>query len=236
MAYGDSGVPFQEQQGDRLAHDIAAPDHHGVLAHQGDARMVQQAHDAGRGAGYEPSIAHHQPTHVFRVEPVHVLSRCDGVNDRFGGNVLRQRQLNQDAVHFTITVELRNQPEQVPFRDGRRQLMLYRSDARLVARFRLVAYVNLRSRVFADQNHGQTGMHVPRGKVANAHSQGCAELARKSRTVDDACFHEGSREKPSLWTISSALHYPEYDFTIRMIGTGGRLGHCAGRPRSRGLD
>src|ERR1019366_2246547 len=51
MADGDGGVLVQEQEGDRLAYDIAAADDDGAAPGDGNAAALQELENARRGAG-----------------------------------------------------------------------------------------------------------------------------------------------------------------------------------------
>jgi hypothetical protein len=66
-------------------------------------RMIQRR--AGRQRGKSAG----QPSGVVGMQPVDILGGIDGVNDGFGMQRFRQRQLHENAVHRRIAIELANQ-------------------------------------------------------------------------------------------------------------------------------
>ena len=102
------GIGFQQHQGDRLAHQNAAPHHHGLFASRINAPISQNFHHAGRGATAQTRLTPHQPPQIGRVQPIGILV---GVNFQQQGVAIqpvRQRQLHQNAIHVWIGVELMN--------------------------------------------------------------------------------------------------------------------------------
>ena len=63
-----------------------------------DAGLVEQLHAAVRRAGEERLLADEHPADVLRVEPVDVLGRVDRLDDGLLIDVVRQRELHEDAV------------------------------------------------------------------------------------------------------------------------------------------
>ena len=105
MGDGNRGIPVQKEFGNRLAHDIASADHHGFLARNLHARLVEQSDDALRGAGEDAGLVEPEARHILRMETVHILFGGDGSDNLLLVNVLRERQLHQDAVHLRVIVE-----------------------------------------------------------------------------------------------------------------------------------
>ncbi len=62
------------------------------------AGALQQGHDALGRAGAQHGHAQNQPADVVGVEAVHVLGGQDALDDRLLVDLIRQRQLDQDAV------------------------------------------------------------------------------------------------------------------------------------------
>src|SRR5215510_4980083 len=60
-----------------------------------------------------------------------------------------------------IFVELMHKREQFPFRNRRRQQMLEGSDADFLASLLLIAHVNMRSGIVADEHDSQAWGHSP---------------------------------------------------------------------------
>lgn len=94
-----------------------AADDHGVLALRGNAGTLQQLDDSVGRAGPDQRIALCEPSDVVGMEAVDVLCRIDRLDDRVRIDVIRQRQLDQDAIG-RVAVEVGDDREQ--FGLGRR--------------------------------------------------------------------------------------------------------------------
>ena len=144
---------------DRLADQVAAPDHDGARALQLDAGGVEQAHDAERRAraagrrARRPGGPGSAGAGRRRPWPDRRASRIAARVD-----VRRQRELDEDAVGVGARVQ-RAAPARSSscVRRGRRQLVRDRRDAALGAGLALVAHVGRRGGVVADQHGRQSG-------------------------------------------------------------------------------
>jgi hypothetical protein len=98
------------------------------------------------------------------VEAVHVLRRVDGLDNRGLVHVLRERELDEEAVHVFAAIELRDHFEQA--RGGRvgQQRVVLGGEPQLLAGANLVAHVDGRGRVVADQHR-----HEPWTNIVLAH-------------------------------------------------------------------
>lgn len=105
MGDGNRGIPVQKEFGNGLAHDIASADHHGFLARNLHARLVEQGDDALGGAREDAGLVEPKARYVLGVEAVHILFGGDGGDDFLLVDMLGQRQLHQDAVHLRVVVE-----------------------------------------------------------------------------------------------------------------------------------
>ena len=94
-----------------------------------------------------------QAADVIRVETVDVFVRADAFQQLGGVQVLGQWQLQQDAVHLRIIVEVVNQVGQGLLSSVRRQVVGLGNKADLFTVFTLVRDINLRGRIAADQDH-----------------------------------------------------------------------------------
>jgi hypothetical protein len=91
-----------------------------------------------------------------------------------------QGQLDQDAMHRRIVVELANQVQQLVLAGVHGQLVLEGSHARLAGLLRLVANIDLARRVLAHQHHGKAWNEAVLGlellsRLADARAQARGE-------------------------------------------------------------
>ena len=168
VADGHRGVAaraaLHEHDGHRLADDVAAAHHHDVGP--GDCDVVPQQHllDAVGRAGQKSRPALHDPAHVLGMEGVDVLERIDGLRARVLVDLLRQRQLHQDAVDRRVAVEPVDQGQKLVGGGFGRGAVQLAGDAGLLAGLLLVANVDLAGRVFAHQHGRQAGRHARRAR------------------------------------------------------------------------
>jgi hypothetical protein len=106
-------VGGEQQLRHGLADDVAAPDDHRVRAAQRGAALGDEAHRASRRAGHEPGPPTREQAGVDRVEAVDVFLGGDRVEHRELADVLRQRELHEDAVDGVVGAELGHEPEQL---------------------------------------------------------------------------------------------------------------------------
>src|ERR1019366_4493129 len=78
VADGDGGVLVQQHQGHGLADDVAAAEHHGVLAGHGDLIILQHLNDASGRAGARRGAAGDQVADVDGMKTVGVFIGGDG--------------------------------------------------------------------------------------------------------------------------------------------------------------
>ena len=98
----DRRVRGQQQRGDGLADELGAADHDGARALELDARVLEQHHHPGRRARHQPGPALGEQPRAERREAVDVLRRADQARHLVGVEVIRQRQLEQDAAHLRV--------------------------------------------------------------------------------------------------------------------------------------
>ena len=108
----------EQQLHERLADQDRAADHHRPRALQLGAGLAQQLHHAGGRAGHERLLAVlHQQAGVDGGEAVDVLGRVDQRDELVLVEVVRQRQLEQDAVHALVGVQRRGAARPAPRRE-----------------------------------------------------------------------------------------------------------------------
>src|SRR6516162_11278135 len=91
------------------------------------------------------------------MEAIHVFAWKDGADDLLGVEVWGQRQLHEDAVNFGALVELRDPIEQLPLARRSIVVILPVLEPNFLGGFALGVDVDLRSRIFANAKHRQTG-------------------------------------------------------------------------------
>ena len=141
---------------------VGAADDHRLLAGRIDARRGEQLHDPLRRARHEARFATGEAAGADRREPVHVLVRVEGVDDRGGVDLIGKRQLDEDAVDLVRGVELPNEVEQLVLGDGPLRLAVDRPDPDLLAGLALAAHVDRGRGVVADQHRRQSGRAAER--------------------------------------------------------------------------
>ena len=78
-------------------------------------------------------------------------------NHRMFPNLLRERELHQEAIDARVLVQSPHEPEQRFLRSAGVEAMLEGSHSGLPGLSHLVAHVDLARRVFADQHHRESG-------------------------------------------------------------------------------
>src|SRR5437867_12370220 len=98
------------------------------------------------------------------MESVHVFCGVNGLQDALGVNLWRKRELNEDAVHVVVAVQIFHNCEQIEraYRGGWRQQRT--RPAEVLASGNFALYVDLRSGIFADK-HRREARPPPCGRV-----------------------------------------------------------------------
>ncbi len=154
MADGHSGVLLQQEYGNRLANDIAPPYNNGVLTLQVIADKLEHLQAAMRRAGDIAFLANHQVADIDGMKAVHILFHGNSVNNRLLLNMVRQRQLDQNAVNPVVPVQPVDQCQQLFLGCFGRQAVNLGIKAQLLAGFFLVADVSPGGRVLTQQDYG----------------------------------------------------------------------------------
>ena len=191
MAAGGGAAGDQQLQRQRSPYMVGHTDDHRVLAAHRPIGMAQQGHHTLWRTRAQSETAQRQPPHVHRLEAIHVLGRIDPVDQRLLVDMWRQRRLHQDAVHGRIGIETVDQREQLVLGGGRRQVVVERAEADLVAGLALVAHVDRRGGIVPDQHHRQSRLYPALG-LAVGHTPGdpLQQFLRDAFAVEDACAHD----------------------------------------------
>ena len=173
----------------RLADDVAAPDDDGVRALDGDAREFEHTDTARRRAGAQSRRAEHEPPCVHGVEPVHVLARVDALQHFLfiGAQPLRQRKLHENPMHGCVCVQGIDARDQLLLCRIGRQGDVIRDDAELRTRLLLVADVDLRGGISADDDDGEPRVNALRLELRDRASRVLFDFRGKFLARQYAC-------------------------------------------------
>ena len=98
----------------------------------------------------------------------------------------RQRQLDKDAIHRGIGIELFNQRNQIGLGRFGRQLVFKAGHTGFNRLLALVADIDLAGRIIADQHHGQTGLAARLGfERCRSDADAFAQGSGKGLAIDD---------------------------------------------------
>ena len=161
------GVPAEQQLGHRLADQRGPADDHGLRACAGDVVLVEQVHDAGRRAGRSPGRPCMRRPAFSVVNPSTSFSAGMRATQLVGVQVRRRRQLQQDPGDRRVGGELVEQGRGRLLVDVAGQVPVLVEHPRLDAEPALVADVDLRRRVVADEHRRQTRRESPRPRAAS---------------------------------------------------------------------
>jgi len=196
MADGHGGVAAfglaHQEMGDWLADDVAASDDDRMLARGLDAGADQHLDDAVRRARQEAGLANHHAAHIDRREAVHILFRCDGVNDGGLIDMFRKRKLHKNAVDARVGIHLLDEGQGLRLRGFSGHADIFRMHAGLFAGFLLGRDVRGGSRVKADEDHTEAGGNaLGRLEICDLLCDICAHICRELFAVEYVCWHLG---------------------------------------------
>ena len=190
---GDGRVLLDQQERRRHPDDRRAPDDDGVAARDLDPGAAQDLDRGVGGRGQEAVVAEPEQTGVQRVDPVDVLGRIDGVDDRSQPDRRRERHLDDDAIDRRIVVELADRRDDR--RLGRFALEFDERgvDADLRAAAQDLLEVDRRGRVAPDDDHGEPGRPAVGGRERrDVLGDGRPDLARRSAHPREAERRDGA--------------------------------------------
>ena len=137
---------------------------------------------------------------LIGVQPVDVLGGVERVHDRVGVQVVRQRQLAEDAVDLVVRVQLGDQGQQVLLGDVAGGLVVVGGDADLLARLALAPHVDRRGRVVAHQDGRQARRAAEvRGQGLDLLGDPGAHLGGHGLAIDHGrCHRRRTLPQPAL--------------------------------------
>ncbi len=127
------------------------------------------------------------------MKAVDVLARIDAIYYGVRVQVRRQRQLHQNAVNLRITIQLLDQGNQFGLCRRCRQIVVARTKANMCTGTALVAHVDGRCRIVADENNGEAGHGKPLLLAQlNPRAKFVKQVIRDALAVQYSCGHPGS--------------------------------------------
>ena len=148
--HGRIGIEQQERHG--TPDNVASADDDGALAARFHAVAVEKLHDAQGRAGDSAFLIACKSSDIFRGKPVHILLCGDTCENFVRIQLLGQRKLNEDAVHRIVRSERAHQFLCLRLRHVRGQVMRKGADPRFFTSPDLVADIDLRGGILADQH------------------------------------------------------------------------------------
>jgi hypothetical protein len=148
---------------------------------------ADQLYDAVRRAGKVAGLFQEHPAHVDRRKAIHVLFRGYGGYHRLFIDMLRQGELDENAVDPGILVVRPDQRQQFLLAGFGGKMTTETGHACLGQRLFLAGDVRNRSRVFADENNPQSGPHSPGDKGGHLFLDLRPDFLGDFLSVDDLC-------------------------------------------------
>ena len=123
------------------------------------------------------------------MQAIDVFVESDRLDHLCRIEVLRQRGLHQNAVHFGISIQLPDACQQRDLGCIGRKPVDRRANADLLARHALVAHVDSRSRIVSHQNDSKARPVTGSAQPLDARHERVAYFGRKRLAIDDASSH-----------------------------------------------
>src|SRR3990167_9580142 len=100
---------LHEDSGKGLTHDIASAYNHDVFPFDGDATCFKKDFDSVRGTRKKPILVTEQHfPHIERMKSIDIFLRPNSGSDRLFMDMVRKRQLDENAIDVRIVIELIN--------------------------------------------------------------------------------------------------------------------------------
>ena len=110
VADGHGSIALEEEHGDRNTDNVTTTNDNSILSGDFDVVAVQEFDATLRSARdkHRDTTLHSKLANVQGVETINILFNGDGIQDSFFVNMLRKRQLDQNAVNIGISVQISN--------------------------------------------------------------------------------------------------------------------------------
>ena len=126
------------------------------------------------------------------MKAVHILGWIYAQQCRVLVDVLRQRQLNQDAVHCWIGVQAVDHAQQLLLRNRLRQMDGIGQNAQSFACAGFIAHINGAGRVIPRHHHDELWRNAARLQIAHALRLRCFHLRGQLLAIQNDCAHSFS--------------------------------------------
>ena len=194
VSHGDGGIGVQQEEGHRLADDVAASDDHRPATRDLDAAAVEELHDARRRARHEPRALLHQEADVDRAEAVHVLGGIHEPEDARCVDLLRQRRLHEDAVDVAAAAQGIDRGRHLLGGGRGGQARGFVVNPEVVAGLGLAPHVDGRGGVVPDEDDAEPRTRTSRRQGRDPVAELLADRLRHGRAVEQGRSHRSETE------------------------------------------
>ena len=184
----------------RFADQIGAADDNRVQATQFTQLIAQQHQTAERGAGGQRRFADAQSAGVDHGQAVDVLVWIDAIDHPVRIDLLGQRQLDQNTMHFRILVQALDELDQRRFAGVFREPMFVGIHPGRERHLALAADIDLARRIIADQDDGQSrGQLMLFLQIRDGVANPCSKTGGIGLAVDQfRCIHHTLRHSTQV--------------------------------------
>jgi hypothetical protein len=179
-----------EEKSHGLADDVASAENGGVGAFDKNVAAAEDFHAAGGGTGDEAGTAADEAAKADGMKSVDVLGGVDGFEDALGIDLRRKRELYEDAIYLVVAVQAVDESEHVLRGDRLRRRVEETGEAEFLASGDFALHVELRGRIFADEDGSEARLDASGGEGANFVLQFGENFIANLEAIEDACGHE----------------------------------------------
>src|SRR6267142_2936635 len=189
VADRDGGVGVHEEQGHWFADDVTATEDDGVYTLDGDFVAAENFHAARGRACDEAFTAADEFSEVDGMKTVNVFCGVNDFENLSCVHLFWKRELNQNAVHIVVAIELVHEFEHFFRCDGGGRRVQPTGDAELFAGGDFAFYVELRRRIFADEDGCEAWADTLGHEAGDFVLQFDENLVADFQSIEDSCGH-----------------------------------------------
>ena len=189
MANGDRGVGMHQEERHGLADDVAAAEHDGVGAFDGNLVAAKNFHTTGGSARDESGTIGDEFAEIHGMKAVDVFVRRDSFEDTLGIDLMGKRKLDEDPVDAVVVIEVGDELKHVVGGNvgGRRVKPM--GHAELFASSDFAFDVDVRGGILTDKNGGETGANPLGVKAGNVLFELSENFVANFQTVESLSGH-----------------------------------------------